>query len=75
MFTEIYGIVGPWPGHLAISARPRGGDWLDDELSGWRKAGIEVVVSLLEPGEAASLDLAHEEARSVNTISIRLRKS
>ena len=48
MSPDLYWIVGPWRGRLAIAARPRGGDWLDDELSGWRQAGIDVVVSLLE---------------------------
>ncbi len=64
MFTEIYRIDGPWVGRLAISARPRGGDWLDEELSAWRRAGIDVIVSLLEPNEAADLDLSHERTSS-----------
>lgn len=32
---------------LAIMPRPRPGDWLDDEIAGWRAEGIDVVVSLL----------------------------
>jgi len=64
IFTELFRVEGPWPGHLAISARPRGGDWLDDEMRAWRGAGIDVVVSLLEPEEAAGLDLESEKARS-----------
>lgn len=60
MFTEIHRIDGPWVGRLAISARPRGGDWLDEELSAWRRAGIDVIVSLLEPEEAADLELSRE---------------
>jgi protein-tyrosine phosphatase len=64
MFTELSWIEGPWPGHLAISARPRGGDWLEEELRAWRGAGVDVVVSLLEPEEAVDLDLEQEKARS-----------
>ncbi len=60
MFTELYWIPGPWAGRLAISARPRGGDWLEDEMRGWRNEGIDVVVSLLEPDEAADLELQEE---------------
>jgi protein-tyrosine phosphatase len=41
--------------------RPRGGDWLVDEIRSWRTAGVDVVVSLLTPDEVASLDLADEE--------------
>src|SRR5713101_5776373 len=32
MKTEPYWIDGPWPGRLAIVPRPRGGDWLEDEV-------------------------------------------
>ena len=64
MFTELFRIEGPWPGSLAISARPRGGDWLEEELREWRQAGIDVVVSLLAPEEAVDLDLEQERAHS-----------
>jgi protein-tyrosine phosphatase len=45
---------------MAISSRPRGGDWLDDEMKGWREAGVDAVVSLLEPDEAEDLGLDQE---------------
>jgi protein-tyrosine phosphatase len=45
-----------------MATRPRGGDWLADEVNGWRQAGLHVVVSLLEKDEAAQLELAHEAA-------------
>jgi protein-tyrosine phosphatase len=45
---------------VAISARPRGGDWLEDEIEGWRKEGIDIVVSLLTKSENEELDLASE---------------
>ena len=43
-----------------MATRPRGGDWLEDEASGWRRAGLDLVVSLLESEEAAQLDLVQE---------------
>jgi protein-tyrosine phosphatase len=55
-----YWIEGPWRGRLAIVPRPRGGDWLEDEVRAWRTAGIDVVVSLLQSEEAAELDIAGE---------------
>jgi hypothetical protein len=61
MIPDLFWIPGPWTGRLAIAARPRGGDWLDEETIGWRRAGVDVVVSLLEEEEAAELGLAHEE--------------
>lgn len=60
-YTKPFWIAGPWPGRLAISPRPRGGDWLDDETKAWRGAGVDAVVSLLEPAEANDLDLDREQ--------------
>jgi protein-tyrosine phosphatase len=50
------------PGRLAISARPRGGDWLPDEVVGWKRTGVRLVVSLLTPEEEAEFDLTAEAA-------------
>jgi len=73
MNPDLFWIPGPWPGRLAVVTRPRGGDWLDDEASGWRRAGLDVVVSLLEKDEAAQLDLAKEsdvaESKGIHFIS------
>ena len=73
MKADLFWVPGPWRGRLAIASRPRGGDWLDDEASAWRQAGIDVVVSLLENDEAAQFDLLPErqaaEGRGVNFIS------
>ncbi len=62
MRTELYWIEGPWLGRLAIMPRPRGGDWLEDEIESWRRAGVDVVVSLLTHEEEAELSLADEAA-------------
>ncbi len=48
------------PGRLAILARPRGGDWLPDDIAQWKRAGIQTVVSMLTAAEEAELDLAKE---------------
>jgi protein-tyrosine phosphatase len=64
MFTKPYWIDGPWSGRLAVSPRPRGGDWLEDELNAWRESGVHVVVSLLESEEANDLGLEKEEEHS-----------
>jgi protein tyrosine/serine phosphatase len=61
MKPNVYWINGPWPGKLAILARPRGADWLDDEVIGWKDAGLDVVVSLLTPSEYSELGLNHED--------------
>lgn len=60
MPIQLHWLEGPWPGKLALEARPRGGDWLDDELAQWRRAGVDEVVSLLTPEEENSLELRQE---------------
>ncbi len=46
---------------LAIVLRPWGDNFLDDEMLALRAAGIDVVVSMLQKGEARDLGLAEEE--------------
>lgn len=58
--TPLYWIDGPWPGRLAIASRPRGGDWLADELADWRAAGVDEVISTLTDPETRELDLTGE---------------
>ena len=57
---DVYWINGPWPGRLAILARPRGADWLEDEVEAWKEIGIDTVVSLLTQSEAVELSLTKE---------------
>lgn len=47
-------------GLLAFGARPRTGDWLEDEILGYKRLGFRHVVSLLEPREAHELGLVEE---------------
>ncbi len=63
MIPKLYQIEGPWSGHLAISARPRGGDWLDDEVKGWKASGVDIAASLLTEEEIESFELKEEELR------------
>ena len=57
---DVYWLEGPWPGRLAILARPRGEDWLGDEVEGWKEAGVDIVVSLLTKNEESELGLCDE---------------
>lgn len=58
--NEIFWVNGTTVPHLAIVLRPRGGDWLDEELRRMRLGGVETLISLLEPFEAESLGLGNE---------------
>jgi protein-tyrosine phosphatase len=60
MSTDIYWISDLARGRLAIVGRPRSGDWLADEISAWRAAGLTDVVSLLEDHEIRDLELGEE---------------
>src|SRR5215467_10799213 len=73
MNPDLYWIPGPWRGRLAVLMRPRGGDWLQDEACGWKTAGLDLIVSLLEGEEAAELELGSEgaalEAKGIRFVS------
>lgn len=60
MRNELCWVQGPWRGRLAILPRPRGGDWLPDDVRAWRRAGIDLIVSLLTHDECADLNLTGE---------------
>ena len=61
MKAQIYWTENKFPGRIAIVARPRGGDWLEDEIAGFKQAGIDVIVSLLEKAEEIDLNLEREK--------------
>lgn len=62
--TGLYWVDGPWQGKLALAARPRGGDWLQDDIADWKRAGVNTVLSLLTPTEQQELHL-RDEAQEV----------
>jgi len=57
---NIHWIDSPNGERFAIAPRPRGGDWLDDEILAWKRDGVDAVVSLLEPDETLELELSGE---------------
>jgi hypothetical protein len=69
MRPSIYWLDVPKAWRLAIMPRPRAGDWLLDEIAGWRAEGIDIVVSLLEQHEVVELEL-HREPESCQAAGI-----
>lgn len=61
MQVDIHWIDGIGSGRLGIMPRPRGGDWLEDEIRSLVRSGVEVVISLLEREEILELDLLDEQ--------------
>ena len=60
--VKIHWVGGVEAGRLGITARPRGGDWLGDEIRSLKSYGVDAVVSLLEREEVDELDIAEEQA-------------
>ena len=46
------------PGGVAITQRPRAVPYLDEDVAYWKREGLDIVASLLEREEAASIGLA-----------------
>lgn len=60
MQAQLYTVEPLRPGHLSLMARPRGGEWLIDEIKALHDARVDVLVSLLTPEESIELDLSEE---------------
>lgn len=61
MIPTLYILDRDGPGRISILARPRSGDWLDDEMSSLRAHGVDVVVSMLTAEENVELGLSDEK--------------
>jgi protein-tyrosine phosphatase len=62
MRAPLYTVQGLSTGKVSIMARPRGGDWLFDEVKALRASGVDILVSLLTSAEVREFDLAEEAA-------------
>ena len=62
MKPTIYPITVAAPYRISIVARPRGNDWLSDEVSAFSREGIDTLVSMLTNEEAGELGLEQEAA-------------
>ena len=57
---QIHWVQGLAPHRLGLMARPRGGEDLRAEVEAWRRVGVDVVASLLEPAEVRELELREQ---------------
>ena len=63
MYTKIYWILDFANGaKLGIMPRPRGDDWLEEEITKFKKQNIGLLVSLLEQHEMNELGLRNQPA-------------
>jgi hypothetical protein len=63
MIPDICWIRDIEPLGLAILPRPRGGEWLADEVAGWANAGIRIIACLLHGYEILELGVSDEIGR------------
>lgn len=68
MISKIYWInhEGIGQNRIGTMARPRGNDWLDDEIKWLKHRGVDCLVSLLEKHEEWELDLSKESEVCIN---------
>ncbi len=59
---SLHWVQGIEPYRLALMPRPRGGEWLQDEILAMQRAGVQSIVSLLEAEEARELELTGQAA-------------
>jgi protein-tyrosine phosphatase len=60
MRADIHWVSRPWQGKLCIGPRPRGDDWLNDDIARLRSEGIDAILSLLTAEEGRNLGLLNE---------------
>ncbi len=58
----VHWVSGIGTARLGLMARPRGGEWLDQEISALRQSQVDTLVSLLEPTEVRELELKEESS-------------
>lgn len=57
---DLFPVLGLVDGGIAVALRPRGADWLADEMRGLRASGYSVLVSTLQAAEASEFELELE---------------
>ncbi|MFG2919811.1 tyrosine protein phosphatase [Kitasatospora sp. NPDC048298] len=70
MRPALFTIDIPGPGRLSTMARPRGNDWLEDEMAALKNCGVDVLVCALTRLELDELGLA-DEPRTAATAGLQ----
>ena len=72
MICKVFWILPEGAVRLGIMPRPRGGEWLGDEIHSLQSQGVHMLVSLLTDDEVSELELT-DEARHCSEAGIDLR--
>jgi len=73
MLAEIFWVTTIGSARLATMPKPRGGDWLEDEIRSLREQGVDVLVSTLTDEEIVEVALADEPLYCMNNLIEFLR--
>lgn len=65
MRPTLFSIDFPGSGRLSTMARPRGDDWLEDEMTALKSTGVDILVCALTGPELDELGLADEPRTAV----------
>ncbi|MFJ1705839.1 tyrosine protein phosphatase [Kitasatospora sp. NPDC088346] len=65
MRPSLFTVDLPGPGRLSTMAKPRGADWLEDEMAALRAHGVDVLVCALTRPEREELGLTTEPLTAV----------
>jgi protein tyrosine phosphatase (PTP) superfamily phosphohydrolase (DUF442 family) len=60
MRPTLFTVEQPSPGRLSTMAKPRGGDWLTDEMTALHAAGVDILVCALTTAELHEVGLTEE---------------
>jgi hypothetical protein len=58
--ARLFWVEGFPPVRIAVAERPRGGDWLDADMHAFRRQGLDILVSALQPREERETWLERE---------------
>jgi protein-tyrosine phosphatase len=70
MRPTLYTVDHPGGGRLSTMAKPRGGDWLEDEMAALKAYGVDVLVCALTSPELGECDL-DAEARTARDAGLQ----
>ena len=59
---KAFAIPAKYPGRLAIATRPRGGEWIENDMMLFVRGGWQVLISTLEYDEVRELALVGEQS-------------
>lgn len=60
MPIDLWWVASPGIGRLGVVQRPRGGDWLPQDMAWLRAQRVDAIVSALQDGEIRDTHLEHE---------------